>query len=754
MEGSEPSGPPDLTMPVVVPVEPESFFMDTGAEAGSPITEDMLNQVLQPDDAESPMTVADDPGNPSLLHLLAVINGVEERLSMAKQDQNLTSAFPHIQTCMANVLRIMIDACQQINPSSDFTLEQNWPGELFQELIVHQDFDDRSMSKNCQKFLRESIVVLQPAFYEAIRVEGLQIRQQGETELYCKIEEIKHMDRQQSKLEAERTRHLQEISDHQVVTMRLENEIVSLEADVERRHQAQLDTEDNSRHLVSENRKLVQKMEAISQAERKKRLDGDDKCQPDCLCEPTFKMCEQAYTQLQTLKDELADIKEENASLHEKNQALEFENESQKIKHTEMDKGMAIVLNSQKHSEDRIQTLLAQVELLEVQNKEMQGSAWQTVATQRKKTTLQQQAVLSAPPTSAMGPPATTPARLGSTLPSTQASSSAAPRPGAASTPTNQTSYAAAVAAPVASPRPSRQVRQNSPPLDETVGHFSTFYITDFTHAISDQSKTEAKEYVKLIIQTKHALYEDVSSAFHQQLANIDPGNLLPQISPQEQVNIFKSILKELCIARSPLELRQRLHSMRGGFTSEPQQTQEFFLLPGLIPGRADWRCIYNSTLMCANKSEVQMLMAIHVPHLWRNVAILDHFSDNTQKKTNALYLPRGGASEYTVALNLVCLFLAEELHAYMRFQHNLGPSNVSGRPMVPDGELANQAQINFTANLKQTPICLRNLLDCDNPARSFYQSYRDEKVKFRKMLGKTSSSSKRRHDDDASLFD
>ena len=199
----------------------------------------------------------------------------------------------------------------------------------------------------------------------------------------------------------------------------------------------------------------------------------------------------------------------------------------------------------------------------------MQGSAWTTIEKQRKKTTLSQQAVLSAPPTSAMGPPATTPARLGSTLSSTQASSSAAPRPGAASTPTNQTSYAAAVAAPVASPRPSRQVRQNSPPLDETIGHFSTFYITDFTHAISDQSKTEAKEYVKLIIQTKHALYEDVSSAFHQQLANIDPGNLLPQISPQEQVNIFKSILKELCIARSPLELRQRLHSMRGGFVSE-----------------------------------------------------------------------------------------------------------------------------------------------------------------------------------------
>ena len=148
------------------------------------------------------------------------------------------------------------------------------------------------------------------------------------------------------------------------------------------------------------------------------------------------------------------------------------------------------------------------------------------------------------------------------------------------------------------------------------------------------------------------------------------------------------------------------------------------------------------------------MLMAIHVPHLWRNVAILDHFSDNTQKKTNALYLPRGGASEYTVALNLVCLFLAEELHAFMRFQHNLGPSNISGRPMVPDGELANQAQIDFIAKLKQTPICLRNLLDSDNPARTFYQSYREEKVKFRKMLGKTSSSSKRRHDDDSSLFD
>merc|ERR1712015_385427 len=200
-------------------------------------------------------------------------------------------------------------------------LEQlSWP-ILFQELIVHQDFDDRSMSKNCQKFLRESIVVLQPAFYEAIRVEGLQIRQQGETELYCKIEEIKHMDRQQSILEAERTRHLQEISDNQLVNMRLENEIVSLEADVERRHQASLETEDNSRHLVSENRKLVQQMEALSKVEpeKTKRPGCEDKCKPDCLCEPTFKMCEQAYTQLQTVKDELADIKEENARLHEKN---------------------------------------------------------------------------------------------------------------------------------------------------------------------------------------------------------------------------------------------------------------------------------------------------------------------------------------------------------------------------------------------------------------------------------------------------
>merc|ERR1712016_540713 len=126
-----------------------------------------------------------------------------------------------------------------------------------------------------------------------------------------------------------------------------------------------------------------------------------DKCSPDCLCEAAFKQCEQAYTQLQTVKDELDDIKVENARLHEKNGALEFENESQKIKHTEMDKGMAIILNSQKHSEDRIQQLLAQVELLEVQNKELQGSAWTTIEKQRKKTTLSQQAVLSAPPTSA-----------------------------------------------------------------------------------------------------------------------------------------------------------------------------------------------------------------------------------------------------------------------------------------------------------------------------------------------------------------
>ena len=83
MGDPEPCGPPDSTMPVEVTVEPELCFMDTGAVSGSPITEEMLNQVLQPD-AESPMTVGDDPNNPSLLHLLAVIHGVEERLSLAK----------------------------------------------------------------------------------------------------------------------------------------------------------------------------------------------------------------------------------------------------------------------------------------------------------------------------------------------------------------------------------------------------------------------------------------------------------------------------------------------------------------------------------------------------------------------------------------------------------------------------------------------------------------------------------------------
>ena len=182
MGDPEPCGPPDSTMPVEVTIEPELSFMDTGAVSGSPITEEMLNQML-PSGAESPMTVGDDPHNPSLLHLLALINGVEERLTLAKRDQNLTSAFPHIQQCMSNVLRMMIDACKQINPSSDFTLEQNWPREQFEQIIVHQDFDDKSLSKVCQKFLRESFVVLQPAFYEALRGESVQIRLQGETDL-------------------------------------------------------------------------------------------------------------------------------------------------------------------------------------------------------------------------------------------------------------------------------------------------------------------------------------------------------------------------------------------------------------------------------------------------------------------------------------------------------------------------------------------------------------------------------------------
>ena len=77
MEEPDLCGTPDSTVPVVAHIDPELSFMETEAVSGSPLTEDMLNQML-PSGKDSPMTVGDDPHNPSLQHLLALINCVEE----------------------------------------------------------------------------------------------------------------------------------------------------------------------------------------------------------------------------------------------------------------------------------------------------------------------------------------------------------------------------------------------------------------------------------------------------------------------------------------------------------------------------------------------------------------------------------------------------------------------------------------------------------------------------------------------------
>ena len=297
-------------------------------------------------------------------------------------------------------------------------------------------------------------------------------------------------------------------------------------------------------------------------------------------------------------------------------------------------------------------------------------------------------------------------------------------------------------------------------------GIFSTFWVKDFSALISNTSLEISKGYIKKIQELKDKMYLDVKEAFSSQWELIEPKshNLLPQASMEEKTVAFRQILKELCIARTPNDLYTRLQQLKKSPNLEPAiAINNYFMLPGLIPGRKDFVHVYNTTLESSNRATVQMLLALHLPQLWKHVALLEHFNDNMAKKTNFVYFPRKEASEFEVALHLVCLFVAEELFAFERHVQKRGYNQTAERPMVPDAILFDHDYIHKICDIKKTTNNVKEIFLAKNPCSAFYSLYKTEKQKFRTLvntkvnptaMNKKTESTKRKTEDDGHLFD
>ena len=297
-------------------------------------------------------------------------------------------------------------------------------------------------------------------------------------------------------------------------------------------------------------------------------------------------------------------------------------------------------------------------------------------------------------------------------------------------------------------------------------GLFSTFWVKDFSALITNTSLETSKGYLKRIQELKDKMYLDVKEAFSAQWEVIEPRatNLLPQASLEEKTKAFRHILKELCVARTPKDLYTRLQNLKKSPHLELAiPSNNYFLLPGLIPGRKDFVHVYNPTLESSNRATVQMLLALHLPQLWRHMALLEHFNDNLAKKTNFVYYPRKDASEFEVALHLVCVFVAEELFAFERHVQTRGFNQTAERLMVPDAIFFDQEYVHKVCELKGTPNNVKDIFLTSNPCSTFYSLYKTEKQKFRTLVNskanpaaanKKTESAKRKSEDDGHLFD
>ena len=117
--------------------------------------------------------------------------------------------------------------------------------------------------------------------------------------------------------------------------------------------------------------------------------------------------------------------------------------------------------------------------------------------------------------------------------------------------------------------------------------------------------------------------------------------------------------------------------------------------------------------------------MTSSICHYWHN--------DNLPARTKFVYTSRKNACEYEAALNLVCLFVAEELFAFQWFWDKQGPNQTHvERVMVPDFNDYHPDWIEIICKLKNTPDCVKNMLSTENPFHTFHQ-FQIKKKEFKK---------------------
>ena len=454
--------------------------------------------------------------------------------------------------------------------------------------------------------------------------------------------------------------------------------------------------ESNNAHMISEHKRLSQEIFSL----QKKLQDSS----------PIQEELKKAQTELRSYEQ-----KEEEFELAQN--ALKSQLEAERTKTAQLEEGNRIHLTKIQELEGRQQELLEQNKTLESQSWTTQGKRSFSVA-----------ASPSAPPPS-------------SSQPSAPLSTGAVNKP---------SHFASQEVSPV-------NGQSVSTPFVP-----QTFVVNDLLAFTSSPSLEASKKYLKALHDLKDKVMVDIKLVFQSEWNIIEPKskNLLPRSTNDQKAAAFKTILSEICVARNPNDLCNRMNFLKNGQSgSQPSASNGYFLLPGLIPGRKDFKELYNSTIKCANRTQIQFLIALHLPQLWLHIVLLEHYNDNLAARTKFVYAPRRDASEYEAALNLVCLFIAEEMCAFQRFLNKKGPKQTHhDRMMVPDYDGFHPDWIETICHMKRTPDCVRNMLVTENPFSTFHDIQIEEKREFRKRVHASSvprsEPIKRKNSDIDHLFD
>ena len=652
--------------------------------------------------------------------MMALISEFEK--GMSTEDSNLSSTMPHIQNILCKVSRSVFE-------SLEILLGQNnsWPGQKIEALLAKECFEipTKGLNKVAQQHLLDCSAKILPLFKEVLLKEASRwaLLDGKNWEDSLKMQE---MQEKEDKIVAELAQEKKRV-------LAANEEADEAKKAAEEAVQKAGEMEKNASHMITDHRRLTQEVEEkTKQVEKQAKLiegyKGED-------------------AELESYK---AKEKDYGAAMANKEKELE----AMKLKNGQLVEGNEIHLRTIQKLEARNQELLdTNKELLE-KNQQLEGQTWQTAGGKAKTFA----AAVSPPSSPRREEEVTAAAGGGTTTRATAPPPATAPARGSSpvSTPTPAQAPASAM---VKSVTQGRQTNSAILPAQvKSDGIFSTFYVADFAAFVSQNSLDFSKNYLKRIADLKTSIYADVKAAFATEWASIEPvsNNLVPGTSMDDKVKSFKDILRDICIARVPEDFRLRMEHLKAGngFPAAPS-SKSFFLLPGLIPGRKDFTSIYNRTIQCANRSDVQVLLALYVPQLWRNMALMEHYSDNMAARTKFVYAPRSGSSQFEVALNLICVFLAEEVVSFERHWNGLGPCQTADRPMFPDSETFDQEQVDKICRLKNTPNCMRRLLSSSNQSAAFHLAYKEEKIKFRNFLNPNKEKTqKRKNMDDGHLFD